>query len=396
MIQSGVGKSDKTDNPSQAGKDAAMQAAGSMEGKPDLLIVLSSVSMKHPEILHGVSEAFPDVSMVGCSTAGEITQEGSTKESVVVMALKSDQMYFTVGLGGNVKEQPREAGRQLAETIRANAPEEVTAMLLFSDVLGANGTQIHRGILDVFGINFTLVGGAAGDDLNFKDTHEYYNGEVHSGICVGVGLSGRFTKAINAKHGWEKVGADKTVTKVDGTTVYEINGKPAFDTYKEYLGEEAEKMREGVLTQIGLTYPLGMTIPGVEGVMIRTPLVVNNDDSIAFGAEVMNGASVSIMMGTHSKAIEAAQQVAQNVMAEFVGDKPKAVFISDCIARKKLLGPDANTEIDKVMDIIGRDVPTVGFYSYGQHAPIYGITATIDACDPGFYEESIVIFALGE
>ncbi len=53
-------------------------------------------------------------------------------------------------------------------------------------------------------------------------------------------------------------------------------------------------------------------------------------------------------------------------------------------------------EITEVTNILGKDVPLVGFYSYGQHAPLYGVVADINTCDPNFYEESIVIFAIGE
>jgi len=102
------------------------------------------------------------------------------------------------------------------------------------------------------------------------------------------------------------------------------------------------------------------------------------------------------MIGTQEKSIEAAVEVAKNVAAEFKDSPPKALFISDCIARKKLYGPDVSKEIKEVTDIIGNDVPLVGFYSYGQHAPVYGVKGNIDACDPNFYEESIVIFAIGE
>ncbi len=396
MIKSGVGISTNTTDPRGAGLEAAQHAAEQAEGKPDVLIVLSSVAMKHPEVLAGIKEAFPDVPMVGCSTAGEITNEGSSKESVVAMALRSDQMHFTIGKGLAVKGNERAAGRALAEDIKSRAPQEVTSMIIFSDVLGANGTEISRGVLDVFGENFVMVGGAAGDDLNFKDTHEYYDGEVLSGYTVGVGLSGNYKKAFGAKHGWEPVGATHTVTKATGTVVYEIDGKPAFETYREYLGEQADDIKKDILNRLALTYPLGMQAAGVEGYMIRVPLVFNEDGSIVFGAEVIEGTKVSIMLGTQEKSIEAAIDVAKNVAAEFATSAPKALFISDCVARKKLYGPDVSKEIHEVTNIIGPTVPLIGFYSYGQHAPVYGVIGDINACDPNFYEESIVIFAIGE
>jgi hypothetical protein len=396
MIKSGVGISTNTENAREAGIQAVTLAAEQIGGKPDVLIVLSSIAMRHPEIIGGIESVFPGVALVGCSTSGEITTAGPSKESVVAMALASDQMHFTVGIGKKVKGNEREAGRALANDIKSRAPEEVTSMIIFSDVLGANGTEISRGVLDVFGSTFLMVGGAAGDDLNFKDTYEYYNGQVLSGFTVGVGLSGKYRKAFGAKHGWEAVGATKTVTKSKGTTVYEIDGKPAFATYEEYLGDRAKDIRLGILNQIALTYPLGMRTEGIDGYMIRVPLVFNDDGSIVFGAEVIEGSKVNIMLGTQEKSVEAALEAAHNVAAEFGDTAPKALFISDCIARKKLYGPNVAHEIQEIKKIIGETVPLVGFYSYGQHAPVYGVTSDINACDPNFYEESIVLFAIGE
>lgn len=397
MIKSGVGISTNTGNAREAGIEAAKKAAEQAGGKPDVFIVMSSIAMVHPEVIGGIESAFPGVPMVGCSTSGEITNAGPSKESVVAMAFSSDQMHFTVGIGKPVKGNEREAGRALANDIKSKAPEEVTSMIIFSDVLGANGTEISRGVLDVFGINFVMVGGAAGDDLNFKDTHEYYNGKVLSGYTVGVGLSGNYKKAFGAKHGWEPVGATKIVTKAKGTMVYEIDGKPAFETYKEYLGDRADEIKNGILNQMALTYPLGMRVEGIDGYMIRVPLGFNDDGSIAFGAEVIEGTKVNIMLGTQEKSVEAALDAARNVAAEFKDAPPKALFISDCIARKKLYGPNVAHEIEEVKKIIGEDVPLVGFYSYGQHAPVFGAATTdINACDPNFYEESIVLFAIGE
>lgn len=396
MIEAGVGQATNTNDPKGAGYQAAKQAADKLHGTPDLVIVLSSVAMHHPEVIGGVESALPQIPMVGASTAGEITSVGPDKETVVAMALRSDQMHFTPGLGKAVKGDEREAGRTLAQNIKDHAPEEVTSMIIFSDVLGANGTEISRGVLDVFGESFLMVGGAAGDDSNFKDTHEYYNGQILSGYTVGVGLSGNYKKAFGAKHGWEPIGASRTVTKAKGTTVYEIDGKPAFETYKEYFGERAPQFKESILNTMAITYPLGMQTPGSHGYMIRVPLVFNDDGSIVFGAEVIEGSTVHIMIGSQEKTMQAAREVAQNVAAEFGENKPKALFISDCIARKKLFGPDHNKEIDDVTNIIGKDVPLIGFYSYGQHAPVFGITGDINACDPGFYEESIVVFGIGE
>ena len=41
----------------------------------------------------------------------------------------------------------------------------------------------------------------------------------------------------------------------------------------------------------------------------------------------------------------------------------------NCIARNKLLGIECKTEIDAVREVIGKDVPIIGFYTYGEVGP---------------------------
>jgi len=48
------------------------------------------------------------------------------------------------------------------------------------------------------------------------------------------------------------------------------------------------------------------------------------------------------------------------------------------------------------MKIIGEDVPLLGFYTYGEQAPIGGEIRDTEKISPRFYNETIVMFAVGE
>ena len=80
------------------------------------------------------------------------------------------------------------------------------------------------------------------------------------------------------------------------------------------------------------------------------------------------------MIGSKEKAVEAAQEAAEKLMKDFEaqGSAPKFVLMFNCIAREKLFGEAANDEIQAVMEIIGKDVPLLGFYTYGEQAPFRG------------------------
>lgn len=76
--------------------------------------------------------------------------------------------------------------------------------------------------------------------------------------------------------------------------------------------------------------------------------------------------------------------------------KPKFALMFNCIAREKLFAQKAKDEIDAVMEILGKDVPLLGFYTYGEQAPLRGETKNQKLIQPKFYNETVVIFAGGE
>ena len=68
----------------------------------------------------------------------------------------------------------------------------------------------------------------------------------------------------------------------------------------------------------------------------------------------------------------------------------------NCIAREKLFGSRAGEEIKAVMKIIGKDIPLLGFYTYGEQAPINGEILDVGKINSRFYNETVVLFAVGE
>lgn len=397
-IFAGVGLS-KQQDAYQAGYEAcknAMEKAG--KGKPDLTIVFASVSFDQQEVVKGVREASNAAPLIGCTDAGEITNEGPNQHSVGVMAISSDQLSFYTGLGRNIKEGAREAGQAVANQVKEQAKDPLRAFIMFPDVLVGNGADIVRGVLDVLGEHFPVVGGAAGDDFLFEKTYEYLDDEVASGAVGGIGLSGKFSMGAGVRHGWIPIGTPMKVTKSKGSVVHELDGRPAISIYEDYFGEKAGDLKKEPLARMAITYPLGIKLPDLDEYLIRDPITVDEKGAITCAAEIPEGSEIRLMIGSKEKAVEAAEDAATKLMKDFEaqGSAPKFILMFNCIAREKLFGERANDEIQAVMDIIGKDVPLLGFYTYGEQAPIGGEVRDLEKCNPRFYNETVVMFAVGE
>jgi len=400
-IKAGVYLSHEED-PEEAGYEAftkALEQSGAE--KADLSIVFSSIEKDQKAVIAGVRKANGNTPLVGCSDAGEITNAGPDKGGVAVMAISADNASFYTGIGEHISDGAREAGQAVARDVKQQAKdagEELRTFLMFPDVLTGNGADVVRGILDELGEHFPVLGGAAGDDFAFEKTYEYHNDTVYSGSVVGVGITGTFAMGAGVRHGWLPVGVPMTVTKSEGAVVHELDGKPAISIYEEYFGENAEDLRSEPLARTAITYPLGIKYPDQEDFFIRDPITVDENGSITCAAEIPEGVEVRLMIGSKDKAIEAATEAAEHLMGDLKKQNatPKFVLMFNCIAREKLFGESAKDEIDAVMKVIGEEVPVLGFYTYGEQAPIAGELLDTDKIYSRFYNETVAMFAVGE
>ncbi len=399
-IFASAGSSHESDSFTAGATASRIAREGLKDATPSFGFVFASTKFDQQEMLRGVYSIAPDVTFIGCSSAGEITNSGPLKDPsvVVMMVAGGDALSFAPGIGTNIKAGEFNAGAALANSILARAGEApLTGCIMFSDGLAGNGAEIVRGALSVLGDDFPLVGGSAGDDFEFKKTYQYWNGKPHTGDTVGVGLSGDFVFGVGVKHGWGVLGRPAKVTKSENSVVYEIDGKPAFEHYEKYFGaQRAKQLREGNLAQFAVLYPLGIKSKETDDYLLRAPFSVDANGAITCTSEIPEGSEVRIMMGTRKSAIDMARTAAKQALAALGDKKPKAIFIFNCIARRRLLGDDGGLEIAAIQDVLGKDVPLVGLYTYGEQAPLDGIVRHMERCNNVFHNETVVIYAIGE
>ncbi len=390
----GVGASQKKD-PQEAIEEAFSQASSGLSNNAPIFMTLfaSPTVYDQQTLLKTLKSKAPNAVIIGCSTAGEITSTaGSLDSSVALMAIYSDTMKFIPGVGYNIHQDARQAGRGLGESILKTGGGKPKAGLILPDGLAGNGADVVRGVLDVLGQDFMLAGGAAGDDYLFKQTFEYLDDQALSGAVVGVGLYGDFSFGIGVRHGWIPIGIPRTATKSKGNILYELDHKPAIEFYEDHFGKDKSPIdKNEPLARLAITYPMGIPAPNKDGYLIRDPITVDDAGAITCAAEIPEGSEVYIMIGSKDEAIDAAADAANKALAAVSGKKVKAVFLFNCIARKKLLMSRKQEEIDTIRKVIGQDVPLIGFYTYGEQAPLGGEIITCS-----FHNETDVIFVLAE
>lgn len=369
MNKANVGISDSS-NSREAGTEAAREASGS--GEFDLFFVFTSVNHDQQQVLEGITEvAGEEATVVGCSDSGEIIGKGELAyaKQVVVMAIDSGQVRIETAVGEGAKQDSFSAGEKTAKSLKEKG-EHPSLIVVLTEGLAENGAAIVRGIQEVFGDQMPIMGGAAGDDFAFEKTYQYCQDQVLEGAVVAVALYGEVSFGVGVRHGWEPIGLPMEVTEAEGATLKEIDNKPALSIYEEYFGKESQELVEQPLARMAYTYPLGMKIEGKEEFLIRDVVTANEEGEITAAAEIPEGTEVRLMLGERSKAIQAATRAATEAKQQLAGKTPVAAVVFDCMARNKLLGMDRDKEIQAIEDVIGEEVPLIGFYTYGEIAPL--------------------------
>jgi hypothetical protein len=93
-----------------------------------------------------------------------------------------------------------------------------------------------------------------GDDARFEKTMASYKENPKEGEVVLIGFYGETLEVtllvLEVGYLW----SERVITKSKGNILYEIDGQPALNLYKNYLGEKASE-----LPQASLLYPLNVT-----------------------------------------------------------------------------------------------------------------------------------------
>ncbi len=395
-IKVGVGKSKGIDSFA-AGILAAKNAIAQLgsEKTPNLIFVFASSRFDHQKLIQGIRSVISDCSLVGCTTAGEISSEGPDKKSVVVMAIESNTLHAAVGLGKKVGADSRKAGQEAAHDTVVKTRQGLArhAFMMLSDGLSGNGVDIIRGVQEVLGTSFPIVGGSAADDFMFNNTFQFYDENVYQDSVCGILFSGDISIGIGARHGWYPLGKPRIVTSADHNIIKKLDGKPAARIYEDYFGKRVADLQQEPMARMSVMYPLGMSIPEEEECIIRNAMKVDAEGSLICAGEVPKGSEIRVMMGSKETALKAAQKAAEIALSGLRRRKASMVFVFDSVSRERLFGLKAKEEIAVVQKIFGPDTPIAGFYTYGEQAPL---GATINLGQTFFHNETIVVFAIGE
>jgi hypothetical protein len=105
-----------------------------------------------------------------------------------------------------------------------------------------------------------ITGGLAGDGSRFRHTWVLAGGTPAAGIVRPSAVRRPPAVGSGCEGGWMDFGPERRITRSAGNVLYELDGKPALDLYKTYLGERPQG-----LPGSALLFPLSIRRPEGDG-----------------------------------------------------------------------------------------------------------------------------------
>ena len=356
------------------GKQAAQKALSELGSeRVDLCLVFGSLSYGLEDVVKGIrSVVGNEAQILGGSSCGEFTEKVVSKNSIAVGLIYSDTYRFRVkaaiGLREDVSGVLAELGQEFKDFIRTDGQSSILMMI---DGLGGNGEEATLCASAVFGADVKIAGGAAGDELAFNETWVIANDQVLTdavSLCVMKGPGSIFT---GVQHGHEPLSEALTVTRAQGNVLHEVNGRSAWDVWKEKAGARAKEFGIDVERFTGpseegaflVRFELGLETG--DGYKIRVPLSKNADGSLNFACTIPEGVKFRIMESVKSDQIQSAREAAELATQEAGRNKVSGALVFDCVCRSLILEDQFKEGVHAIQKVIG-DIPLLGFETYGE------------------------------
>lgn len=335
---------------------------------PQLGLFFGNVSyFQNGDISKKIKKEFPDIILVGCSTAGEIANDRVLEGGLVFTAIEFEKSEIKAeAVLFDNPTQVYEVGKEVAQKLPQS---NLNHVIVLSEGIDVNGSKLVDGITEMLPPDVQLTGGLAGDDNKFEKTFVLLNGESERNKVVLIGFYGEPVEVgYGCVGGWDPFGPNRLITESQGNILYKLDDQPALDLYKKYLGDYADK-----LPSSGLLFPLCIVSDNQKTGLVRTILGVDETTkSLIFAGDVPEGEYAKLMKANHYGLIDGASKSAQESILQNEKQEPDLAIVFSCVGRKLVLKQQVEEELEVLREVYGSNTLIAGFYSYGEIAPREG------------------------
>lgn len=324
------------------------------------------------KVLEGIYSLIPSgIPLFGTKADGIALSDGLHQSSYVAIMcfyssnikfyMKSEQLSKTNDLETCVEDFTVEIANQILD---CKAKRENTLLLLFNDNR-VNNDVVSKKVFEVLNPLCKILGGVV---HGYEFDGPIVNNQIIDESILGCLIILDKKCAVGVSHGWFSTGKYVVANKVEDNRIIEMNGRNAFEVYKEIwknlktdIGDIAFK---DDFYKFSVYHPLALT--QVEGeYLIRDPYDVNDNGEILCGGYIPGNSILHFMEGTQESLLTAPETAISRLNKN--NDSSICLFF-DCFTRIYLPGFDINNEIESISNKIGIKCEIFGMMCRGEFA----------------------------
>ncbi|MBQ3967416.1 MAG: diguanylate cyclase [Lachnospiraceae bacterium] len=319
----------------------------------------------------------PDAKIFGATTDGNIIcgELAGSEISVICTIFEFPTTRAEILMLPMGDEECVATAEKVKEYVAANP--WVKAVELLVTINGKSMTEFCNKLSELPEDIYVYGGAAFNTDFDQERAYVFIgNGEVNESAAVFLFIGGNnlniYTSFVT---GWKPLGRTLNVTRADGTRLYELDGKPAYETYYTYLKIKNDEH----FFNNTLGFPFYMEQNGIN--ILRAPVNGHDDGSLTMTADIINGSRARIAYGDPEKILKDVREGIKN-LCPF---GPDIIQLFSCGSRRTFWGAGCNKETEDFQLV----APTSGFYTAGEflrtgkYVNLHNVTLVISALHEG-------------
>jgi hypothetical protein len=326
-----------------------------------LLIFFCSIKYDLDQLAIEMQHRFGGIQVVGCTTAGEIGPFGFCENTLVGVSFGENVFSTVTGHLNDLQNFKETDGYVFAKNLLQQLEDKTPKVnannsfgFLLIDGLSVREEPVMRVLQNALG-KIQMIGGSAGDGLNFRNTFVYFDGRFHTDGAVLILLTTPLPFKIFQTQHFVPTEERLVVTEADAAhrIVYEINGLPAAQEYARLVGVDVCELNPKRFA----ASPIVVAIDG--SYYVRSIQQSNPDNSLTFYCAIEEGLVLRVANGVNL--LKNLQQAFAKVQSQI--GRPQLVIGCDCILRKlEIVHSDLAGQVADVF----HENNTIGFNTYGE------------------------------
>lgn len=381
------------DTADEALKEAVFMMEKRLGGKkPNYVLMWYTIGYNPAELKEGLKNLLGgNVQIQGSSSAVAVmTPDGyhiGNVGSLAILGIASEKVKIGVGGADLGKLTPKEAGKKAIEEAILNSggvgdPARVgDPKFVYITAAPGKEEEILLGVEEVIGREVPIIGGSSGDETLSGKWSQINNDEIYSnGVALGVVYT---DLKVGTAHefGYMQSIEKGIVTKAEGRTLYQIDGKPAGEVYNKWTGGHFNKEVKsgGNILAEATFYPLAKIVRGSGGetyLCVSHPGVINSPDkSMTMFTNMENGDEIQLLHGNWEWLVNRAQSTARQAMLSQNISQGEGLFsfYTFCAGTLLAIPKSERPKVPRLLTAELGSIPFIGGFTLGEQVFMPGV-----------------------